>query len=185
MEGVGLREERVCTYCMANPAALLPGDSPQRFIEDHAAGDIVCNKCGTVAEAHIIDERSEWRTFGDKDKEADDPSRVGSAANPLLGDAGLTTGIGRMAGGPQFSQLQRLHARQTMGDKALQQANREIGVTCDRLRLPDTVRNAALEVFKDVSVVVVLVLFLRVVWIACCLVLLAFSVVVFCRAASF
>lgn len=37
-----------------------------QFVEDHANGDIVCKGCGLVAEAHIIDERSEWRTFSDK-----------------------------------------------------------------------------------------------------------------------
>lgn len=49
-------------------------------------------------EAHIIDERSEWRTFGDKEKEGDDPSRVGAAANPLLQGGGLTTGIAKLPG---------------------------------------------------------------------------------------
>lgn len=61
------------------------------FVEDHANGDLVCTvwslclprgyrlcvpgtlltvvnvqSCGLVAESHVIDERSEWRNFGDK-----------------------------------------------------------------------------------------------------------------------
>ena len=61
------------------------------FVEDFSAGDLVCQvgvmprheaellqapghssllppnlqRCGVVAESHTIDERSEWRTFGD------------------------------------------------------------------------------------------------------------------------
>ena len=36
------------------------------FVEDHASGDLICRSCGRVAESHVIDEGSEWRTFGDK-----------------------------------------------------------------------------------------------------------------------
>ena len=39
-----------------------------RLVEDHANGDVVCRECGLVVESHIIDERSEWRTFADKVK---------------------------------------------------------------------------------------------------------------------
>jgi hypothetical protein len=72
--------------------------------------------CGLVVEAHIIDERSEWRTFGDKDKEGDDPSRVGGASNPLLDDGGLGTMIGRVQGdgGASFA-LNKMHMRQVPG----------------------------------------------------------------------
>ncbi|KAF8063772.1 cabII-1 [Scenedesmus sp. PABB004] len=137
-----LRQERVCADCGGFD-----------FVEDHAAGDIVCKSCGLVAEAHIIDERSEWRTFGDKEKEGDDPSRVGAAANPLMNDGGLSTGIGKlpgMMGGGQFNSLNRLHNRLHGGDRAMQVASREIGLTTERLRVTDAVRNSALEIYKDV-----------------------------------
>lgn len=139
VEGAQLRHERRCPDC-----------NGVDFVEDHAAGDIVCRNCGLVVEAHIIDERSEWRTFGDKDKEGDDPSRVGAAINPLLDNGGLSTGIAKVQGASsQFNLLTKLHNRQTGSDRQMQQASKEIGDICERLRLPDTVRNSALEVFRD------------------------------------
>jgi ribosomal protein S27AE len=36
------------------------------FVEDHASGDLICRSCGRVAESHVIDEGTEWRSFGDK-----------------------------------------------------------------------------------------------------------------------
>ena len=43
-----------------------------------------------VVEAHVIDERSEWRTFGDKEGRdgGADPNRVGGPVNHLLSDGG-------------------------------------------------------------------------------------------------
>lgn len=38
-------------------------------------GDIVCTGCGLVAEAHVIDDRPEWRSFGDDDG-LEDPCRA-------------------------------------------------------------------------------------------------------------
>ncbi|WIA14308.1 hypothetical protein OEZ85_002840 [Tetradesmus obliquus] len=136
-----LRQERVCADC-----------GGRDFVEDHAAGDIVCKACGLVAEAHIIDERSEWRTFGDKEKEGDDPSRVGGAQNPFMNDGGLSTGIGKLPGGAggQYNTLMRLHNRQNVSDRAMQTASREVATTCERLRMTDAVRNSALEIYKDV-----------------------------------
>lgn len=32
----------------------------------HSAAPLLLQNCGVVVEAHVIDERSEWRTFGDK-----------------------------------------------------------------------------------------------------------------------
>ncbi|KFM24080.1 Transcription initiation factor IIB-2 [Auxenochlorella protothecoides] len=37
------------------------------FVEDHSSGDLICRSCGMVVEAHVIDERSEWRTFAEKE----------------------------------------------------------------------------------------------------------------------
>jgi len=49
-----------------------------------------------VLESRIIDERSEWRTFSDSDKQGDDPNRVGGPSNTMLADGGLSTSIGRV-----------------------------------------------------------------------------------------
>jgi hypothetical protein len=55
---------------------------------------LALQNCGVVVEAHVIDERSEWRTFADKDGNGADPNRVGGPVNPLLSDGGMSTMIG-------------------------------------------------------------------------------------------
>lgn len=47
--------------------------------------------------------------------------------------------------------LMKLHNRQTGSDRNVQAASREINEICERLKLPDTVKNSALEVYRDVS----------------------------------
>ena len=105
-----------------------------------------------MAESHIIDERSEWRTFGDKDKETTDPNRVGGPTNPLLSDGGLSTLIAADKGGDRglVHNLNRLQDR--MGnskDRALIAAFRDIGRICSAMKLPDMVRHQANEYFKE------------------------------------
>jgi transcription initiation factor TFIIB len=51
--------------------------------QEFSAGDIICGSCGLVLQSHIVDTRSEWRTFSNDDQGGDDPSRVGDAGNPL------------------------------------------------------------------------------------------------------
>ena len=48
----------------------------------------------------------------------------------------------------QFNSLVRLHNRQNVSNRAMQAATRDISQTCDRLRVTDAVRNAALEIYK-------------------------------------
>jgi hypothetical protein len=40
-----------------------------------------------------------YLTLASQDKESEDPSRVGAAANPLLAGGGLSTGIAKVPGG--------------------------------------------------------------------------------------
>lgn len=54
-------------------------------------------------------------------------------------------------GGSQFNMLMKLHNRQTGSDRQMQAASKEVNEICERLRLPDIVKNSALEVFRDVS----------------------------------
>jgi hypothetical protein len=51
----------------------------------------------------------------------------------------------------QYNSLLRLHNRQSMSDRVMQTASREVSQVCDRLRVTDAVRNSALEIYKDVS----------------------------------
>eukprot|EP01025_Chloroclados_australasicus_P030577 TRINITY_DN30718_c0_g1_i3.p3 TRINITY_DN30718_c0_g1~~TRINITY_DN30718_c0_g1_i3.p3 ORF type:complete len:155 (-),score=9.98 TRINITY_DN30718_c0_g1_i3:39-455(-) len=99
------------------------------FVEDHSAGDMICRGCGLVAEAHMIDETSEWRTFADKDKDSVDPNRVGGPENPLFEGSGLSTIIGKNQKGDDgnmMSTLSRMHNRNAGAkDRQMIQASTE------------------------------------------------------------
>ena len=68
-------------------------ETPPNIVEEFSAGDIICASCGLVLQSHIVDTRSEWRTFSNDDQNGDDPSRVGDAANPLYEGNQLSTAI--------------------------------------------------------------------------------------------
>lgn len=107
-----------------------------------------------MAESHLIDERSEWRTFSDKEKDNGDPSRVGGPVNELLSDGGLSTIIsaGKGVDRALASNLQRMQARTDVReDRALLAAFREIGRVCGAMRLPDIVKHQANEYYKEAS----------------------------------
>eukprot|EP00798_Chlamydomonas_sp_ICE-L_P013443 gene13443-19301_t len=121
------------------------------FVTVYSAGDIVCQNCGLVAEAHIIDERSEWRTFSDTDKNGADPNRVGGPTNALLEGGGLSTVIGKTLGDGGVSyNLSRLHARSNNPDRNLIQAFKAIGEMCEELNLSMAVKDRASHVYKEV-----------------------------------
>lgn len=54
--------------------ARCPDCRSRRYFLDWSAGDKVCTGCGLVLEAHLIDDRPEWRNFSDT---AEDKSRCG------------------------------------------------------------------------------------------------------------
>mmetsp|Transcript_1756 Transcript_1756/g.2692 ORF Transcript_1756/g.2692 Transcript_1756/m.2692 type:complete len:328 (+) Transcript_1756:196-1179(+) len=127
-----------------------PDCGGDKFVEDHAQGDIVCRGCGLVVEAHIIDERSEWRTFSDKDKEGQDPNRVGGPNNPLLEGGGLTTMIGKGKDGDGSFALNKLHSRTNNPDAVLQKAFKFMGDLAEKLRLAgQAAKNTANELYKQ------------------------------------
>jgi transcription initiation factor TFIIB len=102
----------------------------------------------------MIDERSEWRTFTDKDKPGDDPNRVGGPVNALLSDGGMSTMIagGKGVDRGLINNLQRLQNRTEVGpDRHLIAAIREVGRVCSSMRLPDLVKHQANEYFKEAT----------------------------------
>ncbi|KAG2481956.1 hypothetical protein HYH03_019089 [Edaphochlamys debaryana] len=115
----------------SEPCVTCKGDD---FIEFKAEGDLVCRNCGTVKESRLIDERSEWRTFSDKDKDTTDPNRVGGPTNNLV--EGLTTTIGRERndGGLSYT-LNRIHARTNNPDRPLQAAFKEVARMTELLKV--------------------------------------------------
>ncbi|KAF9090689.1 transcription initiation factor IIB [Mortierella sp. GBA35] len=122
---------------------------PPNISEEFSSGDLVCADCGLVLGDRIVDTRSEWRTFAND--EGDDPSRVGSAANPLLNGPQLDTIISQKDGGSGASKdLNRTHGRVTAvkGERNLLQAYKDISAMCEAIGLPKLVSDIAKQIFK-------------------------------------
>lgn len=138
-----LRNEIICKDC----------NRLTNIVEDHKSGDYICTECGRVVGDRVIDLNSEWRTFAnDKGEDQGDPSRVGSAVNPLLNGADLTTSVG-MGPGPDSKILGRAHARSTANkiDKQLQKSYRLISDYAGKLYLPDSFTLKAKQIFKQMA----------------------------------
>ena len=123
------------------------------IVEDHSSGDLICTECGLVIEARIIDECSEWRTFGDsdKDKNGSDPSRTVGATNVMLSGGGLSTTIGKNPDGTYNQTLTRLHNRGMNPDKALINAFHSIGEFADALGMNRVVKDGACDLYRMVT----------------------------------
>ena len=63
------------------------------LITNQKQGNVVCQICGLVQAARIIDETAEWRSFGEADSGKADMNRVGGKINPYLSNSGLDTAI--------------------------------------------------------------------------------------------
>jgi len=125
---------------------------PPNISEEFSSGDLVCADCGLVLGDRIVDTRSEWRTFAND--EGDDPSRVGSAANPLLNGPQLDTVISNKDGGSGASrELNRTHGRVTAvkGERNLLQAYKDISAMCEAIGLPKLIADIAKQLFKRVE----------------------------------
>eukprot|EP00824_Muranothrix_gubernata_P003188 TRINITY_DN13912_c0_g1_i1.p1 TRINITY_DN13912_c0_g1~~TRINITY_DN13912_c0_g1_i1.p1 ORF type:complete len:330 (-),score=62.70 TRINITY_DN13912_c0_g1_i1:9-998(-) len=121
-------------------------------VEDHKQGDTICRECSTVLAERMIDEHSEWRTIADNQGD-DDPSRVGSAGNPLLENANLSTMISRAEGGAAAANLGKWQARSSLksSDRNLVNAFKDIARMADRLGLLQVVIDRANELYKEVD----------------------------------
>jgi len=125
---------------------------PPNISEEFSNGDLVCADCGLVLGDRIVDTRSEWRTFAND--EGDDPSRVGSAANPLLNGPQLDTVISQRDGGSGAArELNRTHGRVTAvkGERNLLQAYKDISAMCEAIGLPKLIADIAKQLFKRVE----------------------------------
>ncbi|KAF9319588.1 transcription initiation factor IIB [Podila horticola] len=125
---------------------------PPNISEEFSSGDLVCADCGLVLGDRIVDTRSEWRTFAND--EGDDPSRVGSAANPLLNGPQLDTVISQRDGGSGIArELNRTHGRVTAvkGERNLLQAYKDISAMCEAIGLPKLISDIAKQLFKRVE----------------------------------
>jgi transcription initiation factor TFIIB len=62
------------------------------LIKDHSRAELVCDRCGLVIDAEIIDHGPEWRAFDSEQREK--RARVGAPMTYTMHDKGLSTTIG-------------------------------------------------------------------------------------------
>lgn len=122
----------------------------KNIIEDHHNGYNICGRCGCVLPERIIDEGSEWRSFGDSNKT--DPSRVGSASNPFLETEQLDTMISTGQGANSYT-LSKIQMKSYMRgpERALKNGLNLITAFCERAFICKTIINRAHFVFKSVE----------------------------------
>lgn len=122
------------------------------MVDDPSGGTTVCASCGLVLEDHVVDTRSEWRTFSNDDGKDVDPSRVGDAANPLLNGDQLSTRVA--AGGNQISRdLQRAQGRSAgeRTSRGLLDAYDRIGSLSEAMHVQKVVVDVAKHIYKQVD----------------------------------
>jgi len=136
-----LNIKMICQECRIDPPNL---------VEEGSAGDTVCGDCGLVLQSHVVDMRSEWRTFSNDDQGNDDPSRVGEAANPLLNGSQLTSSIAFGSGDARSRDLNRTQAKVNSDktSKSLMAAYKQITTLCMAHHLPKIVIDGAMNNYK-------------------------------------
>ena len=122
----------------------------KNIVEDYRNGFNVCGRCGCVFKDKIIDEGSEWRSFGDSTKP--DPNRVGSASNPFLDSEQLDTVISVGTGTNSYA-LNKIQMKNYMRgpDRVLKNGFGLITTFCESGFLPQTVIDVAQSIFKKVE----------------------------------
>ncbi len=122
----------------------------KNILEDDRTGYNICRRCGCVLKNRIIDEGSEWRSFGDSNKA--DPSRVGSANNVFLESEQLDTIISTGQGNNSYT-LSKIQMKNYMrgSERALKNGLNLITAFCERGFMSKTIINRAQHIFKSVE----------------------------------
>jgi len=130
------------------------------LVSNESLGEVHCGDCGVVIEEGRVDRGPEWRAYDSTER--DRKARVGSPANELLHDRGMSTKIGwgnEDAYGNTLSarkrqKLSRLRTwderfRATNSkDRNLKQALGEIDRMASALGLPENVRETASVIYR-------------------------------------
>ena len=85
-----------------------PQCGKRTLVEDSVTGELSCSSCGFVVSERSVDQRAEWRSFGEDGGE--DRARAGAPTSITYRDMGLSTLIGRSdrdASGRSFAQPMR------------------------------------------------------------------------------
>ena len=131
--------------------------------KDYSRAEIVCEKCGLVIDADIIDQGPEWRAFDNEQHEK--KSRTGSPMTYRLHDKGLSTSIswqnrdtyGHSIPPRNRAQLYRLrkwHTRTRISDgteKNLSLALSSLDRMSSMLNLPRNIRETAAMIYRKAS----------------------------------
>lgn len=122
----------------------------ENIVEDFRSGTHVCGSCGCVLGDRLIDEGSEWRSFGDSNRA--DPSRVGSASNVFLESEQLDTMISTGHGANSYT-LAKIQLKSYMRgpERALKNGLNLISAFCERAFICKTIINRAQHIFKSVE----------------------------------
>jgi len=130
------------------------------LIKDYSRAELVCEKCGLVIDAEIMDHGPEWRAFDSEQREK--KARTGAPMTYTIHDKGLSTTIGwqnRDAYGKSIptrnrAQLYRLRKWQTRtrisdsGERNLAIALTSLDRMSSTLSLPRNVRETAAMIYR-------------------------------------
>ena len=131
--------------------------------KDYSRAELVCEKCGLVIEADIIDQSPEWRAFDSDQREK--KARTGSPTTYTLHDKGLSTTISwqnRDAYGhsiptrnrAQLYRLRKWHTRTRISDgteRNLVIALSSLDRMSSMLNLPRNIRETAAMIYRKAS----------------------------------
>ncbi|MFQ5837803.1 MAG: transcription initiation factor IIB family protein [Thermoplasmata archaeon] len=146
------REDKKCPEC-----------GSRDLVRDDYRAELVCNSCGLVIEEDIIDQGPDWRNFNIYERYGS--SRVGSPANPMIPDKGLSTEIPvatRDAHGKslstearvKFYRMRMLHnqVRQSKkGERSLGEGLKQVDRFASLMRLPPSIREEAAVVYRKAA----------------------------------
>jgi len=112
------------------------------FVEDFAAGDVICTECGCVVSSHLVDETAEWRNFSDSNK---DSSRVGSASEWVKD---LSTEI---SASDKTGKMNKIQQRVTLSTNSrnLLSGFDKISHISEILSLPEKIKSKAKDLFSQ------------------------------------
>jgi len=131
--------------------------------KDYSRAEIVCEKCGLVIDADIIDQGPEWRAFDSEQREK--KTRTGSPMTYTLHDKGLSTSISwqnRDAYGhsipprnrAQLYRLRKWHNRTRISDgveRNLSLALSSLDRMSSMLNLPRNIRETAAMIYRKAA----------------------------------
>jgi transcription initiation factor TFIIB len=125
------------------------------IVNNEREGTAVCQYCGSVKEYSVIDESSEWRSFGNDGSGKSDGGRsagdrTGGNVNMNLDGLGLETTITGGGGGIEDSRMMKAANRfQSSHDRNIKQAMYNFRNYAEQLNLSRTCQELVKDIFAD------------------------------------